>query len=360
MLMSKLSDNGVRDYSLDILRIFAILGVVAIHVFGYLIDGETNTVAWWGGLAISRFFTWAVPIFIMISGALTLRAVSHTQGPFVFYKKRINRLLPALVAWHIIYVVGIRVIIEGERFFSSSTLVSLLDGRAYTALYFLWIILGLYMVAPVLAAFLNKNNQRVALISGVVVSLWAICVIKLPEVYEALGYQRSFSLNVFTYFIPFIGYYILGFALYKVKISYTIKWLLILFSIIFLISEILSFAYLFREHNLGFFAYINPPGAFSVGMIFTTSSIFLIFRNSKIFQNIPENVKGIIARLSEACFGVFLVHLLLVFFILRFIPLKLLQGSLMVSTFVYLVTIVTSFLLVILLTKIPFLRRIVI
>src|SRR5262245_57812335 len=86
-----------RRLGLDLLRVISIAGVVAIHTFGYMVgnDDLRGTPTWWIATAIDLGVVWVVPVFVMISGALVLHPKAHAQGPWVFYKKRFRRILPA-------------------------------------------------------------------------------------------------------------------------------------------------------------------------------------------------------------------------------------------------------------------------
>ncbi|MCG8151031.1 acyltransferase family protein, partial [Pimelobacter simplex] len=93
-------------WDLDVLRIMAILGVLAIHIFGLILGEEQlrGTSTWYFGLIIDLGSTWCVPVFVMISGALLLDPRAHVGGPGIFLRKRALRLVPALVVWHLVYL----------------------------------------------------------------------------------------------------------------------------------------------------------------------------------------------------------------------------------------------------------------
>ncbi len=98
-----------RRWDLDALRLLAIAAVVAIHVFGLLVSaGRRGSPHWWGAVVIDIGLTWAVPVFVMISGALVLAPRAHAAGPAVFYRKRFARIVPALLVWHLVYLLGVR------------------------------------------------------------------------------------------------------------------------------------------------------------------------------------------------------------------------------------------------------------
>lgn len=80
-LLSTVADSSrrPRQYGLDLLRILAICGVVAIHVIGVIVSNTQlkGTTQWWVATAIDLGAVWTVPVFVMISGALVLNPLPH-------------------------------------------------------------------------------------------------------------------------------------------------------------------------------------------------------------------------------------------------------------------------------------------
>ena len=138
----------------------AICGVVAIHVFGLVISEHEGSRGWWAGVVLDVGSTWVVPVFVMISGALLLAPRAHASGPVAFYRKRFVRIVPALIVWHLVYQLVVRQLIRGQDLDWGTATANLINGKTYTALYFLWLIAGLYVIAPVLAAFLSGGGRR--------------------------------------------------------------------------------------------------------------------------------------------------------------------------------------------------------
>lgn len=101
--------NQLRDHSLanlDLLRCFCVFAVVLIHVSTSYLNRFSNYVA--GGISpdilvspysaclynsLPRF---AVPCFVMMTGALLLRKDEY-QGYGVFYKKYMPKIIPSTV-----------------------------------------------------------------------------------------------------------------------------------------------------------------------------------------------------------------------------------------------------------------------
>src|SRR6185437_5668911 len=106
-----------RRWELDGLQVAAIAGVLAIHIFGMLVvnDDWAGTGRWWAAVAVDMGSIWVVPVFVMISGALVLAPSAHAAGPVAFYRKRFVRILPALVVWHLVYLIVVRIGLRVER-----------------------------------------------------------------------------------------------------------------------------------------------------------------------------------------------------------------------------------------------------
>src|SRR5690606_29586683 len=151
-----------RLWSLDVTRVVAVLGVVAIHVFAELVSNaeRRGSMGWWGAVIVDIGFVWVVPVFVMISGALILAPHQYREGTRSFYRRRLLRLAPAVVFWSMFYFLVIRVALTEAPVSRADIARFFLEGRPYTHLYFLWLIVGLYAVAPVLAAFLRDGGAR--------------------------------------------------------------------------------------------------------------------------------------------------------------------------------------------------------
>lgn len=126
------------------LRINSVCGVVAIHTFGpSTADIELRGSAyWWIALVMSAGAIWTVPVFVMLSGALSLTTRAHAHGAAGFYAQRARRIIPAIVAWNLVYLVGMRMFVLHQQLSLHSIVQLLLNATVYPHLYFLWLISG--------------------------------------------------------------------------------------------------------------------------------------------------------------------------------------------------------------------------
>ena len=92
----------MRKHWIDYLRVIAIVAVITIHstTFFYSKFIEIGQLNWWLANLLNSASRFAVPLFVMISGALLLgRNLTIVE----FYKKRAIRLLPAIIVWNLFY-----------------------------------------------------------------------------------------------------------------------------------------------------------------------------------------------------------------------------------------------------------------
>lgn len=98
----------MKDYKYwppgDIIRVVATFAVLFIHVTQYSVRNSASLdIAWWFLNIGQSLSIWAVPAFMMLSGALLLSPQSFDEAPIVFYKKRLLRIGIPLLFWGVVY-----------------------------------------------------------------------------------------------------------------------------------------------------------------------------------------------------------------------------------------------------------------
>lgn len=193
-----------RHGGLDALRAWAAGAVVVIHVAATAMQrARPGSVDWWAADFYHALAVWAVPVFVMISGALLL----DPRRPYTvrdFLARRAGRILVPLVFWSSVYL--------GARFHRGEVGavqagVDLLFGMPSAHLWYLFMAAGLYLATPPLRAFLAAASQdelRYATLFALFVGMAA----------NLTGYLIGLpSPLAVVLFVPFIGYYLLGHAL---------------------------------------------------------------------------------------------------------------------------------------------------
>src|SRR5580658_8953741 len=184
----------------DGIRILGTIAVVFGHVCDVGLDSDPLSRNWWVCQSIDAAMRWAVPVYIMLSGALLLdpaRAESSTH----FYRKRMSRIGVPLVFWSAFFML-FSVKYTGWAT-AKQAWINLAIGEPYVHMHFIFRIAGLYAFTPMIRVFLRHSTRRMQV--GTVVLLLALS--------SADSIANSFTitnLSAFARFAPYLGYYLCG------------------------------------------------------------------------------------------------------------------------------------------------------
>ena len=176
---------------LDVLRLVAILMVIAIHCtdpFNASPESRANPEFNFWGSVYGSMLRASVPLFVMMTGFLLLPV---RQEASAFYKKRIPRVLFPFLIWSVLFDLAPWFIqwIGGSPelvtdFFPwepnpSASFVEALKTIALipvtftvyaTPMWYIYVLIGLYLYMPVFSAWVEKASERAkAYVSGVLV-----------------------------------------------------------------------------------------------------------------------------------------------------------------------------------------------
>jgi surface polysaccharide O-acyltransferase-like enzyme len=346
-----------RRLSFDVVRVIAIIGVVAIHTFSRIITTPSMDGTWeeWVAIVLDLGFVWAVPVFVMLSGALILRPTSFARGTLDFYRRRALRIVPALVVWHVVYLVIVRMLVNGESLTAFGAAELVVDGRAYTQLYFLWVILGLYLFAPVIAAFVNDGSPARSLWVGAVALAGTTLAMAVSAFSAHAGSSpRPIATVFFTMWIPYAGYFVLGYALARIPLT---RRRILAATVVAIGLGVLTIVQYGAESGFESLDAVSPVSYFSATVAMLSIAVFVAMVGA--FDRFPPTGRAAAAVrvLSDASFGVFLVHLAIIAIIAIIVP-ELYDGTSLTRTAVlFVVTLIASYATSIGASKVPVLRR---
>jgi surface polysaccharide O-acyltransferase-like enzyme len=196
---------------LDNLRIMAGLAVVMLHVSGFTYRGYTGVVdeSWMWGNLYNTGSRWCVPLFVMVSGYLLMKPGAD-QPAWDFLRRRLARIMPALVVWPLIYMTYTYLSFGRPENLRTALGSMVWRGDAFYHLWFVYMIAGLYLLTPLLRRWRDATSVPVQVAAC---SLMFILNLRLPGSGGAgLGrlLQSPVAPAVVTVAIPFLGYYLLG------------------------------------------------------------------------------------------------------------------------------------------------------
>jgi surface polysaccharide O-acyltransferase-like enzyme len=196
----------------DAIRILGTIAVVIGHVADMRFGGNALDRDWWVANFWDAFTRWAVPAYIMLSGALLLDPV-RAESPNDFYRKRLGRIGVPLVFWTVFFMAFRFMVLVPKGWDTPRRIwMELALGKPYTHLHFIFRIAGLYFFTPMMRVWLRhttRSMQMVAIITALALSSG-------DSIMNALTGNEP---SVFARFVPFVGYYLLGYLLRETQVT---------------------------------------------------------------------------------------------------------------------------------------------
>ncbi|GMQ60366.1 acyltransferase family protein [Vallitalea sediminicola] len=302
-----------RILYLDILRVMAILAVIVIHVTAMDVIKVENIgrFDWWVSNIFNSISRWGVPVFFMISGVLLLDDSKESTSEFL--KKRVGKIGIPLIIWSIIYSIAKHYFIEMDMpeilSYPKILLTDIIYDRAYYHLWFIYVIITIYLVTPFLRKIIKHSSTKEIRYWLI---LWLISTIgsyTYKIIYYCIQHEQPSYIRILD--VPmvggFIGYFVLGYYLNKIEIGKKIRRIIYLISILsFILVPILIYLTSIGDNKLNEQFYNH----FVITTFFISVGVFIFFKYNDLNNIIPINMKKIIVSMSNATFGIYIVHML--------------------------------------------------
>lgn len=331
---------------LDALRCLAILLVILLHVTAPVMISTPlyQTNPWLACIILDPLVRVGVPLFLMISGCLMLRD-SRTKSIAPFYKKQLPKLLIPLTVWNVIYFAAS--VHTGARSWDLLDFLGLLFGQgAQYHMWYIYILLGIYLICPFLRRLVETCTPRqMLLLLGIILFSATL----RPALNQALPFQVIL-------FGPMLeglaGYFLLGWLLGQQELSRRARFLIYLGGIAGYTAQLVG--------NLR----CSSPQAISLpfesGYAFPhyliAAALFVWIKT--LFTRHPKPLRflqGPLRTCSLLTFGVYWVHPLILDAILRWEADRIPLANALVLQAV--LTTLLSFLFAACVSKLPLLRR---
>ena len=222
------------------------------------------------------------------------------------------------------------------------------ETTAYPHLYFLWLIAGLYVVAPLLHAFLKGGPLGRSLLVGGTALVASVLVVTLPHL---AGFRESsppVDLNALTFWIPYVGYFVVGYALAHVRVS--LRWACVV-SCVGIAAGAVTVWQSSSGSDLAWLNAVSPVEHFGVIVVIFSASVFVAVPRL-VRALAPGAAMGrVLTRLADATFGVYLVHLILLLVVDRIFDGYHRHASASEAFIAYAITVVSSFAMVMLVKR---------
>ena len=293
---------------LDLLRIFACLCVILLHVISPLHSNPIHfgTRLWHAVNILNEIARTGVPIFLMLTGSLLLGA-PETADFGKFYRRRLTRILIPFLFWDVIYYI-FSCISAGEalsvRTFFDELLV---QGSAYH-LWYVYTLAGIYLLLPFLSRALKDCSNRQI--------LWLALLAAFPgAIRPFLNLTTPLAIHLFDPLLEgYLGYVILGYWLSRIPLSRLTAWAIPVLGIGGCALGVLE--NYFRSSPTGLDLYFN--GGYNLNHYLFAAAIFLLARSLRL----PEapRLAPFLHRISGLTYTVYLAHVLVLYVLARLLP----------------------------------------
>ncbi|MEE8886727.1 MAG: acyltransferase [Eubacteriales bacterium] len=342
--------NGHIRYFSD-LRAISCISIVVLHTF-YCADRlfSPGGVYDEGSMIVRNCMMFAVPCFVMISGALLLNPERKVTVERVF-SRYLKRILIALVVFTFIFSLFDMIADHQEGGFPGlikNWLTALLFNKSWLHMWYLYMLIGLYLMLPIYR-IISKNCSDAEL--RYLLVLYLIFQSVIPTIGYATGVQIGFYILIYTVY-PL--YFFMGYALHsgKVKIPAGMAVLMVLVSTVLLVVTT-YFGIHYQNDNL---QSLSSSYACILAFFQAVGFFALMMRTEK---KKDRRISYFLNEIDKCSFGIYLIHVLVLYTIYRVFDFNpYIHGGLLMLLLLTIVTFALSWLIVRLLKNIPYIKNI--
>ncbi|WP_423840512.1 acyltransferase family protein [Vibrio mytili] len=279
----------------DLLRCVAAVAVIAIHVLAPYRNelGVIPLDQWLTAVGINSVTRWAVPVFILITGALMLSDKRPFDGKY-YLRRRLGKVLIPFLIWSLFYAYLSGWTAQG---FDSGSVKDVLSSSLHHATYyhlgFFYYFIPLYLVIP-LFQWLVRNVDDNVLYTYLAVWLFTSTLFLFKI-------DGPWSNQMWLY----MGYLPLGYVLFqKVPLNRPV---VTLFTVLGVIALVVTFTMLVSNSL--------EAGKYKVGHWLSYKTLNVILAASMVFmlgryfgEGLTPNVQKVVSFISQHSLGIYLLH----------------------------------------------------
>lgn len=292
----------------DLLRVLATIAAVVLYIsVGWLDQTAAGSTARTVMYVYSALTRWCVPIFAMLSGAFLLDPKKQVNLRSIFFKY-ILRVLAALLAWGIFYAL-LDYGRSDRRFTWDRVKIAfgyVLGTQTHDHLWFLYVMIGLYLITPILRAFVRGASRGD--FHWFFILAFAVCSV-LPVLQQLWPAQTALptawldKLDVHLA-LGYVGYYVAGYYLKNYTLGRFTEFIIYVLGILGAAATV-----------CGGVALSIHPGNFHGALLqyyapnvaFMSVAIFVLFRYA-LGEGEKRSRRRRLGGAAKITFGIYLVH----------------------------------------------------
>jgi surface polysaccharide O-acyltransferase-like enzyme len=284
---------------LDNLRVTATLAVLLIHSAANVLlsFGKIPESSWWFANLYNGGFRYAVPIFVMLSGALLLPREEEIGS---FFKKSFLRIIVPFLFYNSIFAIFNWQVRQSGRPQSLTWIFKqFFEGASYH-FWYIYMIVGVYLFIPIIGAWVRQAREsHLQFFLG----MWLVTILFDNSHFPGLSLPVKLP-----YFTGYIGYLVLGYYLAKHTFSKLFAWSLFVIGTIWTMQG----TYLQSLEDGKFYGLLYAN--FSPSVVMSTAGLFMLFKSYEM------TIPGTIALrdwISSHSYGIYLIHIIVLFYLVK-------------------------------------------
>ena len=339
-----------KNISYEVIRIVAMLMVIMVHVSSFIFWEPNITPRTFMYLnIIDSMSRIGVGLFIMLSGALLLdenrKSDRHTM------MKRIKRILIVLFSWSLFYATYYK-IYSPLKYSGTIVLKDFFELFifGYYHMWYLYMLIGLYLVTPILRAFVKTENKDIVLWFIILAMFFEGVVPTFNQLFHIEILKRLSDSLMMNFVTGFVLYYVLGWYVTHIRINGKQRKILYLLGAAGLLFTITATYIITDPKTVVNETFYRNTG---INIILYALGTFVFLNHT--FRNI-ENKTAVkfITVLSSLSLGVYMIH---AFIVEKVHVLHLSKRIVFLLPANFLLTAVISIAIVYIISKIPLLRK---
>lgn len=293
-----MSLNNKRIIQFDALRVIAALAVVWLHTSAQRFYECYPSTEWEARNIYDSLVRWAVPIFVMISGALFLVPQKKSEIRNL-YTKNIVRIIRVFLFWSIIYITYDGIGEKGLVGFWGKIIMGPFH------FWFLKMLIGLYISVPILRAIVsNKKLEQYFICLSLITAFFIPMLFPLIGCFSNVArcfvekYYEEIGLKIA---LGYVGYFVLGHYLTINIVKEKVKKVLCILGIlsIFAVNILTSFV----SNRVGT-PYLFLYGNINIFTLFESVALFVVIKDKQI----APRYHAVLINASKLSLGIYIIH----------------------------------------------------
>ena len=325
-----------REYGLDLLKVFACLGVVAIHTLN-INKGPLNMI-----FAMSA--TLSIPIFLQVGGYLMLKRPSFSWR---YALRKVATILLVCLCWETLHAAAHFVVYREVREFVKSWVLDFFQQGLFYHFWYMGALIFMYLAMPLLDRLMKHSPilYQKALIGLSCFNAVTDLVLTLTGNRLLMSIPQSLRLH-FWLFYAMLGGWIARNPELIAKLRSRLKLWHTLAAVAVMISYV---------RYVGLYAYGGADLELFYGSILVQITGFLVFVYGQGLK-LPENTGKCVVYLGSLTMGIYIMHPFVLAVLNKFVP-AFTEGSAVMNLLFWIATTVACAIATMVVQKIPVLNR---